>query len=128
MASLRLLIAEDDASLQRMLHWEFEELGYRVITASTCAEALCAVADRGVDLALIDYHLPDGFGTDLLDALRRHDHNLPIIVYSGYASPAETTRIQQSGADHFLSKPVTAQSLHALFARLCFKRSARPGQ
>jgi len=114
----RLLIAEDDEALRQMLRWEFEEMGYRVITASTCIEALSSIAGHQVDLALLDYNLPDGIGMDLLRALRKGVPDLPVVIYSGRATRGKADESSKYGASRFIAKPVAASSLHAIFQHL----------
>jgi len=118
MAPCQLLIAEDDKALLEMLCWEFEEMGYSVIAASSCYEALSAVAGCKIDLALLDYNLPDGVGTDILLTLHRKAANLPVVIYSGRASCSKAVEAEKCGASHFIAKPVAATSLHTLFQHL----------
>jgi DNA-binding NtrC family response regulator len=122
-----LLIAEDDEALRQMLRWEFEEMGYRVITASTCIEALSSAAGHKVDLALLDYNLPDGVGTDLLRALRKGVPDLPVVIYSGRATRGKADEAEKYGASRFISKPVAASSLHAIFQHLLPTAEPTPG-
>jgi len=69
--------------LRQMLVWEFEELGYRVSAATRCNEALTLTEAHHFDLALLDYNLPDGIGTELMEKLYLRYPKLPIILYSG---------------------------------------------
>ena len=74
----KLLITEDDKSLLCMMCWEFEELGYQVTTATSCGEAFDAISESRFDLALLDYNLPDGVGTELMKELHRVQLGLPV--------------------------------------------------
>lgn len=111
----QLLITEDDAALLAMLCCEFEELGYRVTATGCCAEALEAVAVRRFDLALLDYNLPDGVGTELAQALHRHQPELSVVLYSGLGSEGRALEARQCGACRFVRKPVGARELHDIF-------------
>jgi len=113
----RLLITEDDSPLRLMLTWEFEELGYQVTSAASCAEAL-AVIDHGFDRALLDYNLPDGVGTELLQQLRQHCPELQVLVCSGRGTAERAAIARACGACGFINKPVTAQGLHRRFREL----------
>ncbi|MCB1830161.1 MAG: response regulator [Chromatiaceae bacterium] len=112
------MIAEDDRALRQMLCWEFEEMGYRVITAASCGDAISAVGDHKVDIALIDYNLPDGVGTDLLRTLRLAAPYLPAVVCSGRASRGIAAEVGGLGTARFVAKPVAATRLHAIFRNL----------
>ena len=111
----KLLITEDDKSLLCMMCWEFEELGYQVTTAASCGEAMDAISASLFDLALLDYNLPDGVGTELMQELHRLQPGLPIILYSGLASGGKASEAERCGASRFVAKPVEARTLHAIF-------------
>ncbi len=114
--SLRLLIVEDDVALQKMLTWDFEDLGYEVVGATNCKQAREQAANREFDLALIDYHLPDGTGIDLLRDLRAHSPRMPIVMCSGLTCAETASRaVTDHGAFEFVPKPVSAQALHQIF-------------
>lgn len=106
-----LLIVEDNRSLRQMLTWEFEDLGYRVTPTDCCNKALDAARREPVDIALLDYNLPDGCGADLVDKLLALQPNMQIVLSSGRTSSREIN----CRNCHFEAKPVSAQKLHRLF-------------
>ncbi len=114
--SLRLLIVEDDIALQKMLTWDFEDLGYTVVGVTSCEQAREKTAGSDFDLALIDYHLPDGTGIDLLKDLRAHSPQMPVIMCSGLTCAETASRaVTDHGAFEFVPKPVSARALHRIF-------------
>ena len=106
-----LLIVEDNRSLRQMLTWEFEELGYRVTPTDCCGEALATAGREPVDMALLDYNLPDGCGAELVDKLRALQPKMRIVLSSGRTSERDI----ECCSCHFEAKPITAQKLHRLF-------------
>ncbi len=114
--SLRLLIVEDDIALQKMLTWDFEDLGYEVVGVTNCEQARDTAAGSEFDLALIDYHLPDGTGLELLKDLRARSPRMPVIMCSGLSCAETASRaVTDYGAFEFVPKPVSAQALHLIF-------------
>lgn len=109
----KLLIVEDNASLQQMLTWEFEDMGYQVVAVPTCAGALQTMREQQFDLALLDFNLPDGSGTELMTQMLAEQPNLPVILCSGRIPP----QCLEKGAYCFAPKPVSAKSLHQLFQK-----------
>lgn len=107
----KLLIVEDNQSLQQMLAWEFEEMGYRVTAVSRCDSARQAAMSERFDLALVDCNLPDGCGSKLMAVLHQCQPELPVILCSGRMSEEGL----QPGAYCFIPKPITAKSLHIIF-------------
>jgi two-component system aerobic respiration control sensor histidine kinase ArcB len=60
---VRLLIVDDDGELSQTLVSRFQRLGMTVATVDTVAAALALVESKTFDVALLDYHLPDGTGS-----------------------------------------------------------------
>ncbi|WP_428610079.1 response regulator [Sedimenticola sp.] len=106
-----LLIVEDNRSLRQMLTWEFEDLGYRVTATDCCAEAMRTARQEQLDMALLDYNLPDGCGADLVTQLRAINPQMQIILSSGYLNVREC----DYSLCHFEPKPISAKKLHQLF-------------
>jgi DNA-binding NtrC family response regulator len=111
----RLLIVEDEPRLRQMLIWELEDLGYRVSGAGSCAEALDLAAAQRFDAALIDYHLPDGDGIDLMERLRELRPQLTVLLCSGIPTTDKVALAMRRGAYAFVAKPIRAERLHRSF-------------
>lgn len=83
-----ILLVEDDQAMLRTCAEAFEECGYSVITAEGVCDAQAKVAasrSGGVDLAVIDVHLPDGNGVHLAAELVRASPGLRLVFISGFA-------------------------------------------
>ncbi len=74
-----------------------------VCSAGTVGEARQLLAGNTITVVITDYHLPDGNGFDVVDAARRIDKTMPIILMSADATIAELGRIV--GASNFIAKP-----------------------
>jgi signal transduction histidine kinase/DNA-binding response OmpR family regulator len=84
--SLNILLVEDDALIRLATADLLIELGHRLLTAELGAEAEAILAERSVDLLLVDLGLPDMSGRDLaLLAIRRQPH-LPIVFATGQST------------------------------------------
>jgi class 3 adenylate cyclase/CheY-like chemotaxis protein len=90
--------------------------GYRVITASSGAEALAKVASEHPDLLLLDIVMPGMTGYDVCRTLRASPETrmLPIVMVTA-SEHAEKVRAIEAGADDFIAKPVDS---HELLARV----------
>lgn len=116
--SLGVLLVEDDRELRATLRDALQVEGYRVVASASLADAQAviatAVADRGLDIVLLDLGLPDGDGESLLADLRR-EHSTPVIVISARPGEDHKVRLLDEGADDYLVKPF---SLAELLARM----------
>jgi PAS domain S-box-containing protein len=109
--ALRLLIVadspEDRAELRRLL--ESSELHYALAEVGTGARAIAALKDPAAplpDAVILDLHLPDMNGHDVLHALRGDDGaiHVPVIVLTGAVGREERAAILRSGAHDFIGK------------------------
>ncbi|MCP5142297.1 MAG: sigma-54-dependent Fis family transcriptional regulator [Chromatiales bacterium] len=127
--SFRLLIIEDDYALAQMLAMHFEDEGYEVGTAQTCAEAVESLNSEACDLVLLDQQLPDGEGIDLLAAIVEQDADLPIVMMTGAHDLDLAIRAIKCGAFDFVHKPVAIEPLQNTIEKaLQHRRLAREVQ
>ncbi|WP_309080754.1 response regulator [Zhihengliuella sp.] len=108
-STIRTLIVDDDPDVVRM-HRLFVEAadGFEVAgTLGRGAEVEPFLAAEPVDLILLDVHLPDANGVDVLERLRAAGHRAGVIMITA-AAEAETVRSALgSGIDDYLVKPFT---------------------
>ena len=83
----RILIADDEESLQRLYQEEFEEEGYEVILAGNGKEVLSRLEDpeRIPDLIIMDIRMPEMNGIDTLRIIKEKYPQLPVILCSAYS-------------------------------------------
>lgn len=107
----RLLVVEDNPELASLIAQACEARGHTARTELTAAGALGAVADEQTDFAIVDLHLPDMPGSEVLARLK--DRKVPAIaisgVYKGDRFAQEATSVH--GAAAFFEKPFLMDSL-----------------
>ena len=108
----RILIVEDEASIQKMLRTVLSANGYEVIEALTGAEALSMVTSHCPDVILLDLGLPDMDGNDLLKSLREWTAT-PVIVVSARTQEMDKVAAIDLGADDYITKPFGTSELLA---------------
>ncbi|KAF1709883.1 response regulator [Pseudoxanthomonas kalamensis DSM 18571] len=112
----RLLLVEDDPISQSFLCTALQALPAQVLTAASIAEALAA--EGGFDLWLIDAHLPDGDGAELLRQLRQRQPQTPAMAHTADPSPAQRARLRAAGFADALVKPLAAETLQTAVREL----------
>jgi two-component system KDP operon response regulator KdpE len=112
--TIRVLVVEDQAELQRVLRLNLKARLYDAIAARTGREALALAATQLPDAVILDLGLPDTDGTKVIRELRRW-YRGPIIVVSGRTSPWDKIDALDAGADDYLTKPF---AMGELLARL----------
>lgn len=122
---VRVLYVDDDR-INSLLFVETCRVagGAEVETAATAAEALELVRTWAPDLLVIDLHLPDGNGYELLPALRRHLTSQPLAyLCTADESPLVESPARAAGFDGCWPKPVHLPDVTAALARC---RAATP--
>ena len=113
-AKTRVLIADDDAQMRRLIRMILERDDHEVTEANDGLDALDLIESRSFDLMILDLDMPrlDGFG--VLDELRARvlTSSVPVIVLTAHTGESEV-RVLDLGAQDFLAKPVQPQSLLA---------------
>jgi DNA-binding response OmpR family regulator len=123
---MKLLVVEDDLTLQRGLLRLLEQWGYAADTASTAAEAIAWLEQERFDLVLMDLGLPDADGLDLCQSLRsRQLHQPLVLMLTARDSSASKVAGLESGADDYVVKPFDPAVLRARLQAL-LRRAHRP--
>lgn len=110
---IKVLVVDDDFLVAR-IHRGFVERtpGFEVVSAvHSGGDALDAVASLEPDLVLLDVHLPDIFGLDLLAQMREINPDLDVIVISAAREAETVRRALRGGIVHYLIKPFTYEDL-----------------
>ncbi|GAA3031840.1 response regulator [Kitasatospora albolonga] len=118
-----VLVVDDDPCAARINARHVAQVpGFRVAAvAHSAAGALAAVERGGIDLVLLDQHLPDGSGCALTRRLREQGRDLDLIVLSADRRPASVREALRAGVLHYLLKPLELPELAeklAAYARL----------
>ncbi len=108
----RILLVDDEVSIQRALGPLLRSRGYEVEVAGKGADALKAVGLRTPDLMVLDLGLPDLEGAEVCRRVRESSA-LPIIVLSARSADAEKVATLDNGADDYVTKPFSPEELLA---------------
>jgi DNA-binding NtrC family response regulator len=106
-----LLLVEDDAAVRRGVREYLMASGFDISEADTCAGAQIQFQTMRIDMAIVDYHLPDGNALQLITTFKSIDREVPVVVLTGHGSIDLAVRTIQAGAEQFLTKPVDLASL-----------------
>jgi DNA-binding response OmpR family regulator len=116
-AGTTVLVVDDDESLRLLCRVNLELDGYRVIEAASVAEAKGALAEEQIDAILLDVHLGDDDGRELVASLGAD--RPPVAFFTGSAQIDSDLKAQ---ADDVLPKPFTLEALTATVGRLVSSR------
>jgi DNA-binding NtrC family response regulator len=124
MAETTILAVDDDPPGRLAVEEVLRRRGYRVVSASTCAEAEAELRTSRPDAAIVDYRLPDGDALTLLARLRAVDAELPVVILATDGSVELAVEAMRRGADHFLTKPPDPETLDGVLRQSVEQRRA----
>src|SRR5262252_3495806 len=111
-----ILVVDDEPLIRFALGERLTAEGYRVVEADTAASAI-ARSDDGVDLALLDYKLPDGDGLEVLKHIKAHDPDTLVILLTAHSSVEIAVEAMKQGAYHYANKPFNLDEISLLVAK-----------
>lgn len=103
LSRLRILLVDDNANGLAARKSVLEELGYRIVTCTTGADALEQFESHKFDLVVTDYKMPRMDGLELIGRLRKITPDLPIVLVSGYVDSMGMNEAT-TGADVVIQK------------------------
>jgi CheY-like chemotaxis protein len=108
-----ILVVEDENVVVDIFREMLERLGYRILLAQTGTEALniAKTYDGDIDLAILDVVLPDMGGQAIYPLLMEARPSLKVLVCSGYSIDGLGQEIIDAGAQSFLQKPFSLETL-----------------
>ncbi len=112
--TLKLLLVEDDEVDRMAVVFRLKKAGldYEIDEAETCVDAMKHLEQHHYDCALIDYHLTDGDGLELLKFIRGNDIDTAVVILTGRGDEELVVEMMRSGADNYISKgKITPESL-----------------
>jgi two-component system phosphate regulon response regulator PhoB len=110
----RVVVVNDDQDLLDTLRACLEAFGHEVATTFIAAEAIALAYDFRPDVAIVDWHIGDARGDDVVRALRADPmlSKLPVLLLSSAADEEEIAQLARAaGVDRILSKPIAVDEL-----------------
>ena len=116
MSKLKVLVADDEPALRKLLKTNMELEGYETLEASNGAEVLECVERDNPDIILLDIMMPVMDGWEVMTALAANpEYSQKVILVSAKASDDAQLQGWELGADEYITKPF---DLDALLARV----------
>ncbi len=102
----KILVVDDDEVDRLVVRRALKQadVSVDVHESEDVASATQAIREGDFDCALVDYHLPDGDGRDILAVIRRNGHRLPVVMVTGHGDNSRAIELMKEGAYDYLTK------------------------
>jgi len=102
---MRVLIVEDEITLNRTLVEGLQEFGYQADSCESYKDAEYYIGIRNYDMLLTDWMLPDGDGIDLVSIVKQKAPRTACVVLSAKDDKESEIKALKAGADDYIKKP-----------------------
>jgi DNA-binding NtrC family response regulator len=116
MALDRILVVDDEDLIRWTLQQKVTNWGYRASEAPDGETAIAAVERESPDLVLLDIHLPDRSGIEVLKAIKESNPRIIVVMMTAYGVLEDAVAALRLGAYDFVAKPLNFEELRATIA------------
>ena len=110
---MRILLAEDEKSLAKVILKIFEKNNYSADAAHNGEDALMYIESGNYDVVVLDVMMPKMDGISVLKSLRASGNQIPVVILTAKAEIDDKVTGLDSGADYYLTKPFDTKELLA---------------
>ncbi|MEE8348226.1 MAG: sigma-54 dependent transcriptional regulator [Acidobacteriota bacterium] len=122
---IKVLVVDDEDLFRRSLRKELNRMGYSVRTAETAEKGLKELHSCPPDVVLLDVHLPDQNGLQVLGIIKEQHPTVEVIMLTAFGSIDSAVEAMRSGAYNYLTKPSKLDEIDLLIQKAFEKKSLR---
>ena len=115
---LKILLIDDEVSILETLEMFFTEKGHQVFKAETGERGFALFCEHLPDIAIIDIHLPDSNGLEILTRIQNEGHLTKVIMITAYHDMETTIQAMKSGAFDYIHKPLDVDLVEEAIQRV----------
>lgn len=109
-----VLVVDDEKGFRDLLSYELSAHGYRVVTAVNGKHALSRMRESKFQLVICDIKMPKLGGIETLEAIKKMDPDVEVIMATGYGALETAVAAMKNGACDYLGKPINLDELLAV--------------
>ena len=121
----RVLIVDDTIRALRDAESAVKSLGYETVTASSAAEGLNILRDGGIDLAIIDYGMPQTDGIQMVGKMRANKDETPVIICSALIPAMSRNIAAIFGVRDYIEKDLRSERAKEAIIRILGEAKTR---
>ncbi|MGA9507057.1 MAG: sigma-54 dependent transcriptional regulator [Candidatus Sulfotelmatobacter sp.] len=106
-----ILIVEDEAKMRRLLELNLGDDGFNTLSAGDAESGLKLLRENSVNLVVTDLKLPGMNGLEFLQAIKRQNAALPVVVMTAFGSVETAVEAMKAGAVDYVLKPFSLSEM-----------------
>ena len=115
MQPAKILVADDEQNLRRVLVALLRRDGHEVLQAASGLEAIERLAD--VDVVITDLRMPGADGMEVLRSASKNHPHVPVIMITAYGSVGQAVEAIKAGAFDYIEKPFEQDSIRSIIEK-----------
>src|SRR5436853_7470900 len=120
-----ILIVEDEAKMRRLLELNLGEDGFTTYSAEDAETGLKILRENPIDLVVTDLKLPGMNGLEFLQAVKRQNSALPVVVMTAFGSVETAVEAMKAGASDYVLKPFSLTEMRMVIHKELDVRNLR---
>jgi two-component system, NtrC family, response regulator AtoC len=120
-----ILIVEDEAKMRRLLELNLGEDGFTTLSAGDAESGLKHLRESTVDLVVTDLKLPGMNGLEFLQAIKRQNATLPVVVMTAFGTVETAVEAMKAGASDYVLKPFSLTEMRMVIHKELDVRNLR---
>jgi DNA-binding NtrC family response regulator len=120
-----ILIVEDEAKMRRLLELNLGEDGFTTFSAEDAETGLKLLGENPVDLVVTDLKLPGMNGLEFLQAVKRQNAAMPVVVMTAFGSVETAVEAMKAGASDYVLKPFSLSEMRMVIHKELDVRNLR---
>ncbi len=106
-----ILVIDDEEFIRDIMKLHLEKEGYNVVLSKDGEEAISALKNHDISVALTDIKMPKIDGFSVLEYIKEHYGHVPVIMMTGYGEVNTAVHAMKKGAIDYLTKPIKKRAL-----------------
>jgi len=117
---MKILIVDDDSTTRKLLRIYLKGNGFDVVTAENGLDAIEKLGGEAVNLVVTDLNMPYMDGIEFIRSMKANPEtaHIPVLMITTETDEDERKRAVAAGADGYLSKPVTSETVATMIRRM----------
>jgi len=109
---VKILAVDDEPDMLKLLSMIIrEKTPHQIVTTNNPLEAVEIVKQGSIDLVIADLKMPGLDGSELLDAVKKVDENIPVVIMTAFATEEAASETLQKGGFDFIIKPFRKEQI-----------------